>query len=63
MDIERTAQVSPVLSAQRTANTHEMKAVKMANEHIEAEGQAALMLIQSVPAATELAGNNINVTA
>ena len=63
MDIERTAQVSPVLSAQRTANTHAMKAVKMTNEAVEAEGQAALMLIQSVPSADGMVGNSVNVKA
>lgn len=63
MDIERTTQVSPILSAQRTANAVEMKTVKMANDNIELEGQAALMLIESVPAANGASGNNINVKA
>jgi len=63
MDIERTTQVSLVLSAQRTANTQAMKTVKMANDNIELQGQAALMLIDSVPAASGASGNNINVTA
>lgn len=47
MDISATQQVSPQLSAQRTAQAQEAITVKMANDQIEAEGQAALALIQS----------------
>lgn len=63
MNIERTIQVSPQLSAQRTATQIQTKTMKMANDQIKAEGQAALQLIQSVPQATGNIGNNINVTA
>lgn len=63
MNIERTIQVSPHLSAQRTAAQLETKTLKMANEQMKAEGQAALQLIQSVPLHTGNIGNNINVFA
>ncbi len=61
MNIERTAQVSPFLSAQSTAAELETKTLKMANDQMKAEGQAALQLIQSVPQATGNIGNNINI--
>ena len=61
MNIDRTIQVSPVLSAQSTAAQLETKTLKMANDQIKAEGQAALQLIQSVPQATGNIGNNINI--
>ncbi len=63
MNIERTIQVSPQLSAQRTAAEVGTKVMKMANDQVKAEGQAALQLIQSVPQATGNIGNNINVSA
>ena len=61
MNIDRTIQVSPFLSAQSTAAQLETKTLKMANDQIKAEGQAALQLIQSVPQATGNIGNNINI--
>jgi hypothetical protein len=61
MNIDRTIQVSPALSAQSTAAQLETKTLKMANDQIKAEGQAALQLIQSVPQATGNIGNNINI--
>jgi hypothetical protein len=62
MNIERTIQVSPHLSTQRTAAQLGTKTLKMANDQIKAEGQAALQLIQSVPQPTGNIGNNINVS-
>jgi len=62
MNIERSIQVSPILSAQRTAAQVETKVVKLANDQIKADGQAALKLIQSVPQATGRVGNNLNVS-
>lgn len=61
MDINRTQQVSPILSAQRTANDHSTATLKLANEQIEAEGQAALKLIESIPQANGQVGNLLNV--
>jgi hypothetical protein len=61
MDISRTQQVSPILSAQRIAQTQEVTTVKLANEHIKLEGLSALQLIQSVPAPQGNVGQNINI--
>ncbi len=63
MNIERTAQVSPYLSTQRTAAQLDVAVAKLANNNIEAQGQAALQLIQSVPQAQGNIGNNINLIA
>jgi hypothetical protein len=62
VDINRTQQVSPILSAQRTANDHNAAVLKLANEQIEAEGQAALKLIQAIPQANGRVGNFLNVS-
>jgi hypothetical protein len=61
MDINRTQQVSPILSAQRTAQAHEVAALKLTKDQIEAQGQSALQLIQSVPAPQGNSGHNINI--
>ena len=62
MNIERTIQVSPILSAQRTAAQLETTLVKLANDQIKTDGQAVMQLIQSVPKATGNIGNTINVS-
>jgi hypothetical protein len=62
MDINRTSQVSPFLSAQRTASNHAIAAVKLANTQVEAEGAAALALIQSIPQSVNRVGTHINLT-
>jgi hypothetical protein len=62
VDINRTQQVSPILSAQRTANDHSTAILKLANEQIEAEGQAALKLIAALPQANDRVGNILNVS-
>jgi len=62
VDINRTQQVSPMLSAQRTANDHSTAVLKLANEQIEAEGQAALTLIEALPQANSRVGNILNVS-
>jgi hypothetical protein len=62
VDINRTQQVSPILSAQRTANNHITATLKLANEQIEAEGQAALKLIHAIPQANGRVGNFLNVS-
>lgn len=62
MDVNRTAQVSPFLSAQRTASDHAMAAVKLANKQIEAQGAAALALVQSIPQSDSRIGSQVNIT-
>jgi len=62
MNIERSIQVSPILSAQRTAAQLETKLVKLTNDQIKADGQAVLQLIQSIPQSSATIGSNINVS-
>lgn len=62
MNINSSAQISPILSAQRTANDLQISILKLGNDQIKAEGEAALQLIQALPLATENIGNNINIT-
>lgn len=62
MNIDRTSQVSPILSAQKTASELSVATVKLANDQIEAQGAAALALIQAVPQADSRIGSNINVS-
>ncbi len=62
MNIERTIQVSPILSAQRTAAELGTKLVKMTNDQIKADGQAALQLIESLPQVTASTGKTINIS-
>ena len=61
MNISGTAQVSPFLSAQKTANELQVSLVKLGNDQIKIQGEAALKLIESVPQATGNVGNNINI--
>lgn len=67
MDIERTQQVSPRLSAERIAAQQEIAALKLSNDISKAQGQASIQLIQAaVGAATPSQpsasiGNNINI--
>jgi hypothetical protein len=67
MDIERTQNVSPILSAERIAAQQEVAALKLSNDVAKAQGQASVQLIQAaVGAATPSQpsasiGNNINV--
>jgi len=63
VDINRTQQVSPILSAQRTANAHLAATLRLANDQIKANGEAAVKLIQSVPQASGNVGNLLNVSA
>jgi len=62
MNIERSIQVSPILSAQRTAAQLETTLIKLANDQMKADGQAALQLIQSLPQVTANVGNTINTS-
>lgn len=67
MDIERTQQVSPKLSAERIAAQQDIAALKLSNDISKAQGQASIQLIQAaVGAATPSQpsasiGNTINV--
>lgn len=61
MDINRTAQISTFLSAQRTASELNVAIAKLGNDQIKAEGEAALQLIQALPQATGNVGNTINI--
>jgi hypothetical protein len=63
MDISRTQQVSPILSAQRIANDHQVAALKLNQDQIKQQGQSALQLIQAVPQPTPSGniGQNINI--
>jgi hypothetical protein len=67
MDIERTQQVSPILSAQRIAAQQEIAALKLSNDISKSQGQASIQLIQAaVGAATPSQpsasiGNNVNI--
>jgi hypothetical protein len=57
----RTAQVSPFLSAQRTASELNIAILKLGNDQIKADGEAALQLIQALPQAVGNVGNTINI--
>lgn len=61
MNIERTQQVSPILSAERISSNHAVAAIKLGNNQIKAEGEAALKLLDSVPTPTATQGNTINI--
>lgn len=67
MDIERTQQVSPRLSAERIAAQQQVAALKLTNDISKAQGQASIQLIQAaVGAATPSqpsanVGNNVNI--
>lgn len=58
MNVERIIQVSSYLSAQRDAASLEVKVVKLANDQIEAQGEAVLQLIE----ASGNVANNIDIT-
>jgi len=61
MDINRTAQISSFLSAQRTASELNVAILKLGNDQIKADGEAALQLIQALPQAVGNVGNTINI--
>lgn len=61
MDINRVAQVSPLLSAQKIASDANVATVKLANDQIGAQGAAALALIQAIPQADSRLGSHIDV--
>jgi hypothetical protein len=57
------AHVSTSMANQRTGAALEVAVVKLANDNVKAQGQAAVQLIQSVPQPQANVGNNINVKA
>ncbi|MCX4192331.1 hypothetical protein [Methylophaga sp. OBS1] len=67
MDIERTQNVSPILSAERIAAQQNIAAIKLSNDAIKAQGQASVQLIQAAVGAATPAqpsanlGNNVNI--
>ncbi len=61
MNIGSLSQLSTSLSNQRIAAQAEVAVVKLTNDNIKAQGQAAIQLIQSVPQPQGNVGNNINI--
>jgi hypothetical protein len=61
MNIGSLSQLSTSLNNQRIAAQAEVAVVKLTNDNIEAQGQAAIQLIQSVPQPQGNVGNNINI--
>lgn len=61
MDINGIAQLSTNLSAQRTASELHVAILKLGNDQIKAEGEAALQLIQALPQSVGNVGNTINI--
>lgn len=60
MNINGIAQLATHISAQRTATEINIAVLKLGNDQIKAEGEAALALLEAVPQATVSVGNNIN---
>lgn len=63
MSINHAAELTSLLSAQKTSNTINVATLKLANQQIEAQGAAALALIQAIPQSDNSIGSNINVRA
>lgn len=61
MNVSATAQLSPLLSAQKTASDLNVATTKLANDQIEAQGAAALALIQSIPQPDSRIGSIIDI--
>ena len=63
MSIDRTTALSTLLFAQKTANYFSVATVQFANEQIEAQGVAALALIQAILQINDRLGSNLDVMA
>ena len=63
MSINHTAELSSLLSASKTASDINVATLKLANQQIEAQGAAALALIQAIPQIDNSIGSNIDVRA
>tara|TARA_R110001606_G_scaffold346892_4_gene496031 strand:+ start:58633 stop:58824 length:192 start_codon:yes stop_codon:yes gene_type:complete len=61
MNINRIAQLSTVLSTQQTTSELHVAILKLGNDQIKAEGEAALQLIQALPQPVANVGNTINI--
>jgi hypothetical protein len=61
VDINKIAQISTVLSSQRTASELNVAILKLGNDQIKAQGEAALQLIQALPQPVANLGNTINI--
>jgi len=61
MNVNSITQLSTALSTQRTNTELGVAVVKLANDNLEAQGQAALTLIQAIPQPQGNVGNTINV--
>lgn len=61
MDTNSIAQLSSALTGAQTATQLNVAVLKLGNDQIKAEGQAALQLIQAVPQAVGNVGNTINI--
>lgn len=61
MDVNKIAQISSTLSAQRNAIDLNVAMVKLGNDQMKAQGEAVLQLIEAVPQAVAMVGNTINV--
>lgn len=61
MNVSNIAQLATNLSAQRTASDVSVAVAKIANNQVEAKGQAALQLIEAVPKPQGSLGNYVNV--
>lgn len=62
MNIESIVQVSSHLSSQRNAASMQVEVVKLANDQIDAQGEAVLQLIEALPLTSGNVGNNIDIT-
>ena len=63
MSINHTAELSSLFSASKTASDINVATLKLANQQIEAQGTAALALIQAIPQIDNSIGSNIDVRA
>jgi hypothetical protein len=63
MSIDSPTALSPLLSAQKTASDLNVATVKLASAQIEAQGAAALALIQAIPQINDRLGSNLDVRA
>lgn len=61
MDVNKIAQISSIISAQRNAIDLNVAMVKLGNDQMKAQGEAVLQLIEAVPQAVAIVGNTINV--
>lgn len=61
MNVGNIAQLSTSMATQRTGIEMGVAVAKLANNNMEAQGQAALQMIQSVPKPQGSLGNHIDI--